>query len=223
MRTCRLHLHAQTNAIWSNLNIQLNVCTYRHAHTHTRAHTGTHMGSGTLLAVEWRVTFANWQHLTWMLTHAQHQLSIWPWPAAGAVAAAAAGNRWPIEAPTSRQFPHFPAHTSMGTCAALRCVIEIRPSSKSVWVHSSIHSLSHTHALILWHTRQRRGAGICSCCCCVGNSNYDNLKCISVSSRKCCILFSAYRQTTFSPTIFFALTFHTCRLACEKLLGNVFV
>lgn len=104
------------------------------------------MGSGTLLAAEWRVTFANWQHLTWMLTHAQHQLSIWPWPAAGAVAAAAAAeNRWPIEAPTSRQFPHFPAHTSMGTCAALRCVIEIRPSSKSVWVHSSIHSLSHTH------------------------------------------------------------------------------
>lgn len=110
---------------------------------------------------------------------------------------------------------------------ALRCVIEIRPSSKSVWVHSSIHSLSHTHALILWHTRQRRGADICSCCCCVGNSNYDNLKCISVSSRKCCILFNAYRQTTFSPTIsaclFSALTFHTCRFACEKLLGSVFV
>lgn len=132
--------------IWISNWMCALIVTHTHTHTGTHGHTlSTHMGSGTLLAAEWRVTFANWQHLTWMLTHAQHQLSIWPWPAAGAAAAAAAENRWPIEAPTSRQFPHFPAHTSMGTCAALRCVIEIRPSSKSVWVHSSIHSLSHTH------------------------------------------------------------------------------
>lgn len=225
MRTCRLHLHAQTNAIWSNLNIQLNVCTYRHAHTHTRAHTGTHMGSGTLLAAEWRVTFANWQHLTWMLTHAQHQLSIWPWPAAGAVAAAAAAeNRWPIEAPTSRQFPHFPAHTSMGTCAALRCVIEIRPSSKSVWVHSSIHSLSHTHTHSYSDTLARdvelafaaAAAALETQITITWNAFQSAAESVAYSSAP------TARQLSPQP-FFFALTFHTCRFACEKLLGNVFV
>lgn len=162
MRTCRLHLHAQTNAIWSNLNIQLNVCTYRHAHTDTRAHTehihGKRHSAG--CRVESHVCQL-WQRLTWMLTHAQHQLSLWPWPAAGAE------NRWPIEAPTSRQFPHFPAHTSMGTCAALRCAALLKfVEAAKVFECIQAFTHSHTHALILSHTRQWRGGGICSCCCC---------------------------------------------------------
>lgn len=55
--------------------------------------------------------------------------------------------------------------------------------------HTCTHTLTHSPETWIWHLQ-------------LGNSNYDNLKCISVSSRKCCILFSAYRQTTFSPTIF---------------------
>lgn len=37
-------------------------------------------------------------------------------------------------------------------CASLCCVIEIRRSSKSVWVHSSIHSLTHTRTHTLTHS-----------------------------------------------------------------------
>lgn len=202
MRTCRLHLHAQTNAIWSNLNIQLNVCTYRHAHTDTRAHTehihGKRHSAG--CRVESHVCQL-WQRLTWMLTHAQHQLSIWPWPAAGAE------NRWPIEAPTSRQFPHFPAHTSMGTCAALRfAVLRYWNSSKQQKCLSAFkHSLTHIHTHSYSHTLASDvevAFAAAAAAAALQNSNYDNLKCISVSSRKCCILFSAYRQTTCSLNIF---------------------
>lgn len=229
MRTCRLHLHAQTNAIWSNLNIQLNVCTYRHAHTHTRAHTGTHMGSGTLLAAEWRVTFANWQHLTWMLTHAQHQLSIWPWPAAGAgaaaAAAAAAENRWPIEAPTSRQFPHFPAHTSMGTCAALRCAALLKfVQAAKVFecIQAFTHSLSHTHS---YSDTLARDVELAFAAAAAALETQITITWNAFQSAAESVAYSSAptaRQLSPQP-FFFALTFHTCRFACEKLLGNVFV
>lgn len=104
----------------------------------------------------------------------------------------------PLKHQLADSFPTFPAHTSMGTCDALCCAALLKfVQAAKVFECIQAFTHSHTHALILSHTRQRRGGGICSCCC-IANSNYDNFKCISDSSRKCCILFSAYRRTTFS-------------------------
>lgn len=137
----------------SNLNIQLNVCTYRHAHTHTHGDLVHTLIEGQEHAACGESRLPDWQHLTWMLTHAQHQLSIWPWPAGSS--RKSLKHQLPADSfpPFSSIFSHFPHLDGNLRCAVLRYWNSSKQQKcLSAFKHSHIHSHIHTHTYRLTHT-----------------------------------------------------------------------
>lgn len=109
---------------------------------------------------------------------------------------AAVENRWSTNCQQT-VFPiflHFPHLDGNLRCAVLRYWNSSEQQKcLSAFKHSHIHSHIHTYTHLQTHTHTHSCThGICSCCL----GQLCELHC---SCRKCSILFSAYRQTTFSP------------------------
>lgn len=135
---------------------------------------------------------------------------------------AAVENRWSTNCQQT-VFPiflHFLPFSAPRWELALRCAALLKfVQAAKVFecIQAFTHTLTHTHTHLQTHTHAHSCThGICSCCL---GQQLCELHC---SCRKCSILFSAYRQTTFSPVSLPNIP-HSPPLPGGKSLENVFV